>query len=408
MRKYKIGILLVTLLTLFTVASGCGNSPDFSDQVKDITKPYRFQLVKWEVKTLAGEIGEFLKGGDKDAANDKAEIITYFTNAARIRSLESQINDVKTGNQAGDLTLLQNELDELRQQNTAHNEATVKALERQVREAFAQQGIGNPINKKSKIVFPPVKIYLGDTPHLLVISPRDKIESTQEVTLLPEMSPENIEKIEEEVDALGVSALVVDLGGLATYPSYVIDDSDLHFTLETIAHEWTHQYLAFTPLGLRYILDEAGIRKDYDIATINETVAGIVGKEIGDALYQKLVPQEAGQSEPPPTTEPVFDFNKEMREIRMAVDDYLGRGEIDAAEQFMEAQRQYLADNGYYIRKLNQAYFAFYGTYADSPTSVSPIGEELKKLRGQSDSLKDFLKSAAGIKSRQDLDKSVK
>jgi len=69
----------------------------------------------------------------------------------------------------------------------------------------------------------------------------------------------------------------------------------------------------------------------------------------------------------------------------------------------MEQKRQYLASKGYYIRKLNQAYFAFYGTYADRPTSISPIGIELKELRSQSASLKDFLETVAAMTSRQEL-----
>jgi len=111
---------------------------------------------------------------------------------------------------------------------------------------------------------------------------------------------------------------------------------------------------------------------------------------------------------PPPTEEPEFDFNREMRETRRAVDAYLARGEISQAEEFMEEKRQYLASEGYYIRKLNQAYFAFHGTYADSPTSISPIGAELKQLREQSPSLKDFLDTAAYMTSRQDLINSLK
>ena len=74
----------------------------------------------------------------------------------------------------------------------------------------------------------------------------------------------------------------------------------------------------------------------------------------------------------------------------------------------MEQKRQYLAKNGYYIRKLNQAYFAFHGTYADKPTSISPIGVEMKELRSRSDSLKDFLETAASMTSREALTESVK
>jgi hypothetical protein len=124
-------------------------------------------------------------------------------------------------------------------------------------------------------------------------------------------------------------------------------------------------------------------------------------------VYQKYYPGYENSTQPP-AEEPEFDFNREMREIRRAVDAYLARGEITQAEEFMEEKRQYLASEGYYIRKLNQAYFAFHGTYADSPTSISPIGAELKQLREQSTSLKDFLDTAAAMTSRQDLSLSIK
>jgi hypothetical protein len=406
--KYKIGLIIIAFLTLFTLVSGCGPSDEFNKQVKEITDPYRFELVKWEFNALSGEIGDFLSGADR-TENATAEIITYFTNAAQVRNLEATMNAIRAGNQSGDLDQLQSEIDELRSQNAAQRVATEKALEILVSETLAEQGIYNPLDRyvTIKAGFPPVRIHLGDTPHLLIISPRDKIEITKEIKLLPEMSLEEIEKIEREIDNLGVSSVVEGLGGLSTYPSYIIDEADLHFTIETAVHEWMHQYLAFTPLGFRYLLDQAGIHSDYEIATINETVADMVGSEIGDIIYQKLMPQEATVNEPPQTDETGFDFNKEMREIRQAVDNYLAQGEIETAEAFMEQKRQYLAENGYYIRKLNQAYFAFHGTYADSPTSISPIGEELRKLREQSDSLKDFLDSVTGLTNREKLVESL-
>jgi len=89
--------------------------------------------------------------------------------------------------------------------------------------------------------------------------------------------------------------------------------------------------------------------------------------------------------------------------MNLAVDAYLAEGEIEQAEMFMEERRQFLISNGYYIRKLNQAYFAFHGTYADRPASISPIGQELKQLRSQSASLKDFLDTVAVMTSHQDL-----
>ena len=37
-------------------------------------------------------------------------------------------------------------------------------------------------------------------------------------------------------------------------------------------------------------------------------------------------------------------------------------------------------DNGIHIRKINQAYFAFYGTYADGPASSNPVGPKIERV----------------------------
>jgi hypothetical protein len=213
--------------------------------------------------------------------------------------------------------------------------------------------------------------------------------------------------IEEEVDEMNVSSLVVGLGGIATYPNFVSNTGSLHFVINTVCEEWLHQYLTFTPLGFRYVLDLAGLKRDYAIATMNETVAGIVSKEIGERIFNRYYAtgeEESRVTSPAPSS---FDFNKEMREIRIAVDEYLAAGEIRQAEEYMEERRQYLADNGYNIRKLNQAYFAFHGAYGDAPTSVSPIGAELRELRSRSGSLKEFLDVTSIMTSREDLVKSI-
>ncbi len=205
-----------------------------------------------------------------------------------------------------------------------------------------------------------------------MISPRQKIESKREILLQPNLSLEEIADIEAKADKLGVSSLVVKPGGVSTYPAFVTNEASLRFTINTATEEWLHQYLVFKPLGFLYLLDLTGVSRNYEIATINETLAGMVSKEIGAIVRQKYYPEygnDGGQ-----TAESEFDFNREMREIRKAVDKYLAQGEIDQAEEFMEQKRQYLASMGHYIRKLNQAYFAFHGTYADSPTSISPIG----------------------------------
>jgi hypothetical protein len=237
-----------------------------------------------------------------------------------------------------------------------------------------------------------------------VVSPRERIESLEEILLTADISLAEMEAVEAAADELGVSSLVEEIGGLgAAYPSLVTNQASLRFTLDAAAEEWLHQYLFFRPLGILYVLDLLGISPDYEIATINETVASMVSKEIGALAYEKYYAPYDNADQSSQKDGSGFDFNREMRNIRRIVDEYLTRGEVEQAEEFMEAKRQYLAENGYYIRKLNQAYFAFHGAYADSPTSVSPIGTELAELREQSRSLKEFLLGAATITSRRDL-----
>jgi hypothetical protein len=228
----------------------------------------------------------------------------------------------------------------------------------------------------------------------------------RKILLQPDLSLEGIADIEASADKLDVSSLVVKLGGLGTYPAFVTSEASLRFTIDTATEEWLHQYLVFKPLGFRYLLELTGVSRNYEIATINETLVGMVSKEIGSIVREEYYPEYGNEGNQ--TVESEFDFNREMREIRKTVDKYLAQGEIEQAEEFMEQKRQYLASMGRYIRKLNQAYFAWYGTYADSPTSISPIGLELKKLRSQSSSLKDFLDKVAVITSRQELRDSIK
>lgn len=399
--------LVLILLSLCLILGGCASTADFDSSLKSITNPYQFSIARWEFETITGEINRFVFGNGANIDGAGA-VVEYFNLVEQIKGLEAEVNAVNAGHKTGDLASLEAMLDNLRQQKTAITNDVEEIIAGQIKEVLAEQGIYNPLynSLKIRVNLPPLLFELEPPPHLLVVSPRDRIESIREIHLQQELSLAAMASMEEQVDELGVSSLVVGLGGIGTYPSFVMDDASLQFTIETAAHEWLHSYLAFKPLGFLYILDLTGISPDYDIATMNETVVGIVSGEIADLVMQKYYPAYYNIPQPPPE-EPAFDFNREMREIRQAVDGYLAQGEISQAEEYMEEKRQYLASMGYYIRKLNQAYFAFHGTYADSPTSVSPIGAELKQLRAQRASLKDFLEAAAAMTSRQDLSLSI-
>jgi hypothetical protein len=73
----------------------------------------------------------------------------------------------------------------------------------------------------------------------------------------------------------------------------------------------------------------------------------------------------------------------------------------------MELRRQFFWDNGYLIRKLNQAYFSFYGAYNDQPgggaSGEDPIGPAVVAYREQFDTLADFLNAISWINSYEGL-----
>ncbi len=401
-RLARVLLVLVALL-----AGACSSAPSFDQQLGLVVKPYQFSILRWQLgqvlRTRSGPPTEEVAADGEDSDF----VLHYFQLVSQTRALRREINAIATGGRQGDLEALLEELDELQAIKATMRSEVQRIIGRQIRAMLERQGIYNPLDRYGtlRLSFPPINFRLDRPPNLLVVSPRDRIASIREVMLAQDLDVEQFAEIEAQVDALGVSSMVTELGGFGgTYPTFVADDVTLPWTLSTATEEWLHQYLAFTPLGFRYLLDATGLARNYEIATMNETLAGIVSDEIAqlvlDTYYypQSTMPNPRGAAQEAP-----FDFARFMRELRLEVDALLANGQIDEAERLMEERRQVLVSKGYYIRKLNQAYFAFHGTYADEPTSVDPIGVEMRALRQQSASLSAFLNTAASMGSRQDL-----
>jgi len=262
-------------------------------------------------------------------------------------------------------------------------------------------------------VFPPVDIELASSPRVLVISPRSRIERISSELLRPDLAREDFEAIERETEQdEELSALVVGTGGVATYPAVVASGRSYRGTLETSAHEWVHHYLIFYPLG-------RGFYRSSDLQTINETVADVVGDELSVLILERWgdptaapatpAPEVTPTPEPPPTTEvtpepPPVDRDEVLRLLRFEVDDLLAAGQIEQAEARMEAVRLELCDAGICLRRINQAHFAWYGTYAARPDATDPLGPQILTLREHSDSLAAFLEAVRGVGSRQDIE----
>ncbi|MFO8143882.1 MAG: hypothetical protein R6T78_04335 [Dehalococcoidales bacterium] len=402
MKTKLIPIVILAIAGL--CITGCHSPGSFDKRLNDIVAPYRFSTITWESRTIPGELLDWALGWSPKTGDKTDAVTEYFSTIDLIKALEREIRATETGDGQGNPGSRQSELAALEERKGELEDTVEKVLEEQIEETLAAEGIFNPFTDRLKIILPPLNFILEKPPHLLVISPRDRIETIREMTLKQDLSLEEIEAIENEAEKIGVSALVVKLGGMgSTYPAFVTNDASLSFTIDAATEEWLHQYLFFKPLGILYTLDLTGISPDYEIATINETVASMTSEEIGDIVYRNNYPALYNASPDVQTKATGFDFSQEMRQIRRAVDEYLARGEIELAEEYMEDKQQYLASQGYYIRKLNQAYFAFHGAYADSPTSVNPIGLELEELREESGSIKDFLEKSALITGRKAL-----
>jgi hypothetical protein len=412
-------IVAIGLLIVILVGSGCGaasgkasgQASGLNPDVSSIVSPYAFNFGSWEFGKFIDGLKHTTNSASGKEVSNSQSVVNYFSYIAQLNSLKTEMQILLSKKVQGDIDQNQARTRDVEAQISTLKPIVEQTIASQISQTLADQGIYNPLGDSwLKLTFPPVNFSLESPLYELIISPRDKIQRLKSVTIKPDITVSQMEEVESSVDRLDVSALVVQIGGLgATYPTFVVNNADLRWTVDTAAHEWTHQYLAFEPLGFRYVLDLLGIYQDYNIATINETVASIVGQEIGAMVYDKYYAQyqtgDAGKEGSP--VEPGFDFNAAMRTIRKDVDAFLAQGQIDQAEKYMNQQQQYLASHGYYIRKLNQAYFAFYGTYATSPTSVDPTGPNLELVRKNSSSLKDFLSTVDKFSSILDLNGAV-
>ncbi|HTE86586.1 MAG TPA: hypothetical protein VK821_17840 [Dehalococcoidia bacterium] len=255
-----------------------------------------------------------------------------------------------------------------------------------------------PAFTRIRVVWPPVAFAYDLPPYLLIQSPRDRIELEDTTLLRSDLSPSVASRLTGDVEASGASALVVRIGGLAAYPAVVEEDDSYSDALDLLAHEWTHQYLLFHPLGIRYFESRA-------MTTINETVANMVGRELAADLRERFpltgTPERFRSSAPAP--DPTINVDRVLHQLRLDVDALLIQGNIPTAEQRMADTRRFLTEHGYYLPPINQAYFAFYGAYADTAASTSPLGPRLASLRRLYPSLASFVRSVQDVRNAEDL-----
>jgi hypothetical protein len=349
-------------------------APSNEARIRDLAGPSGFHLLDWETVHLAergGRLWEGLFGPTTEPSSAEAATLRAYFDAGLPRAERRPVAEA--------------------------------VLERVVSRAYREAGVARsePVSLVGDRLFPPVLVALTAPPNILVIAPRTELRVVS-TSVMQAMDVPAQQALESSADSTGVSSLVAPIGGLATYPSMVLDESSAERVLSSVAHEWMHQYLIFYPLG-------AGYWNSQQTREINETTAEMIGQEVGGSLSRSLGLSLPAAAAAPASSPPLFDFRAFMRETRATTEKLLSEGQVDAAEAYMRARRDELQTHGYQIRKLNQAYFALYGSYGEgfAASPANPIPGLLRTLRDRSASLGDFVVQVRGITSLADLQRAA-
>ena len=395
-RLGKAGFVLAMLaLLLFLRADSLFLTPG-----KANVAPHLFSFIEYELSNApdkwAHRLSELWPGGERSREERLALLDEYLVTVRRAHKEEERIEGLLNagggviGAGSGKGPAVSTEyLDELSAHRDRLRPVAEETLEAELSAALLELGFGLPMG----LIWPPVDVRLDSPPALLVTSPRDEMRLLGATALEPGLRAFERDELEREIEAEhGVSALIVNLAGIGTYPALVRDDNTLRSVAIIAVHEWLHNHWFFRPLGWNYAASA-------DMTTLNETAADLAGREIGDMAFARM----GGDLSESPSRylrgEANPQFTAFMRETRLHAEDLLSEGRVEEAERYMRERRWRLRLGGYGIRKLNQAYFAFHGQYAESAGSVSPIGAEVRELRELLPDVGAFSRAVSGVSS---------
>jgi len=368
--------------------------------------PNEYNIAAWEVRNFPDRwlflARQALRGGPPSVASQNTTLTRFFELTNQIDALEARVSDASQRGGAEDEALAAELSTLLEERDRIENQAEA-TIESRVAEVAEEQGLDSSF-LLFDAAWPPVDAEFTNAPRMLATSPRDRIELRSSTLLREDLDLTEIEAIEAEVTAEDdVAALAFPIGGLGAYPTLIEYPDSYEHAVEVIAHEWMHNHLFFRPLGFNYY-------RDNDVRTINETVADLVGREIARLVVERWPTGAPAPATPTPPAASGIDLRAELRFLRGEVDALLAAGQVEQAEGLMEARRQELAAQGHYIRKINQAYFAYLNLYAGeagSPAAVNPIGPKVDELRRRAGTLDRFVRIVGDVTNTAELDEAL-
>lgn len=408
-RSLKQAWIVLVALIAFIIIPGIRPETSGDDFITlGLARDNLFDFVNWEVSAVIDKLGVQSLDVAKtlEAGHDAKIIGGFFVLITEAETIQLTLNEFYAAEELPDPFLATQPL-RAGYADIRTRIAQEQGLVESLIELMITHAIGSVLDYSFPV--PPPAIRITELPLMLILSPRDRIERAGTYDLAYGLTVDQQEALETVVEnETGLSALVVPLGGLSVYPAMVVETPNTGFIFEVTGHEWTHHLLSVFPLGMNY-------DSSPELRTMNETTANIIGKELAYAALLEPFPEWAAAYVPvysqegevnelysPPLA---FDFRAEMHLTRIRVDELLAAGEVSEAEAYMEVRRNIFLENGYTIRKLNQAYFAFHGSYADVPgyAGIDPVGPAVTALRAQSPSLSAFLREIRRMNSVVDL-----
>lgn len=402
---FWVAILLVSLVTRSGV-----DPADQKEQIRAYSRAYEFDYVSWTLSALARKASQTSLEVDRYlSVPDQRELIfDYLQLKNETNQLQSQLSSIIADPNQEDREGQEAEVRGTLEDMTARRESLAPYVEQVLQSQLNSALVALDMSLGGQLI-PPVLFRSEPNSYALIISPRDEIRQEANIMLVRGLSLDEIISLETSIEGeLDLSALVVGIGGVGLYPSMIIESGNLDWLIRVTSHEWTHNFLTLRPLGMHYAVSP-------ELTTINETIADLSADAIQRmtfALYypEYLPAEEVPAAQPasvpetaeetPPPEPPAFDFRAEMHTTRLEVDRLLAEGKIEESEEYMEARRTFFWENGYQIRRLNQAYFAFHGSYAAEPGGAAgqegvDLGQELRDLRSRTPSYREFMRLVA-------------
>jgi len=223
--------ILVLLIVLVTQQRSNYDMTNPVEQVRAYTRWKEFDYVSWIVDALALKssygalnVTHYLSGEQQ-----REQIFQHLDMLRRLDEVRDQIAsiyaDPAVANKTAASAQLSDEQTELTAQINLQQPLVEAVLQHQISVVAGELGLtlgGQPI--------PPLLYHVTPLPMALIVSPRQVIQQTADISVTPDLPLAEITRLEDAVaGGLDVSALVVPIGGVGVYPTMVNRTTDLNW-----------------------------------------------------------------------------------------------------------------------------------------------------------------------------------